>query len=118
MTAYLFGELPEIDKVRATAVYVRQSQSGADDAHGESRKTQLALQDYARRLRRYDREDGVRLYDEGAGKSGQKRIDDRPELNRMYSDIVAGLISTVIVAREDRLFRDKQIGRASCRERV
>jgi resolvase-like protein len=107
MAAYLFGTLPEIDKFRSTAVYVRQSQTGADDAHGESRKTQLALQDYAARIRNDGREGGVRLYDEGAGKSGQKRIDQRPELNRLYSDIEAGLVSTIIVAREGRLFRDK-----------
>jgi hypothetical protein len=62
MAAYLFGTLPEIDKFRSTAVYVRQSQTGTDDAHGESRKTQLALQDYAARIHNDGREGGVPLF--------------------------------------------------------
>lgn len=70
------GALPDIDKKRATAVLVRQSKTGADTAQAESRETQLGLQDYCKLLYRDDMSD-VRLYDEGAGVSGQKRIDQR-----------------------------------------
>src|SRR5947209_13944439 len=80
------GELPEIDRKRATAVLVRQSRTGADTAQAESRETQLGLQDYGRRLYRDDKPD-VRLYDEGAGVSGQKRIDEREKLDELYKNM-------------------------------
>ena len=51
----------------------------------------------------------MRLYDEGAGVSGQKRIDQRKELDRLYQDMNRGTIGTIIVAREDRLFRNKHM---------
>jgi len=70
------GLLPSIDRKRATAVLVRQSGIGADTEMAESRETQLGLQDYARLLYGEEEPD-VRLYDEGAGVSGQKRIDQR-----------------------------------------
>ena len=46
---YIDG-LPNIDKKRITAVLVRQSKTGADTAQGESRETQLGLQDYGKLL--------------------------------------------------------------------
>jgi DNA invertase Pin-like site-specific DNA recombinase len=101
-------DLPEIDRKRATAVLVRQSRTGADTAQAESRETQLGLQDYGRQLYRGDEPD-VRLYDEGAGVSGQKRIDQREELDRLYKDMHRGVIGTVILSREDRLFRNKHM---------
>ena len=79
-------ELPKIDRKRATAVLVRQSKTGADTAQAESRETQLGLQDYGRLLYG-DEEPNVRLYDEGAGVSGQKRIDQRNELDRLFQDV-------------------------------
>src|SRR5690348_14084778 len=88
--------LPEIDKTRATAVLVRQSRTGADTAQAESRETQLGLQDYGKLLYGDD-EPNVRLYDEGAGVSGQKRIDQRAELDRLYKDMHKGLIGTVVM---------------------
>jgi hypothetical protein len=100
-----FNILPTIDlRLRALAVYIRQSGVDADNAHGESRETQLALIEYARHI-----SSNVRIYDEGAGQSGQKRIDERPKLAMMYADCTAGLIGGIIVAREDRLFRDKHM---------
>ena len=100
--------LPNIDKKRATAVLVRQSKTGADTAQAESRETQLGLQDYGRLLYGDDEPD-VRLYDEGAGVSGQKRIDQRSELDRLFQDMHKGLVGTVVLAREDRLFRNKHM---------
>jgi DNA invertase Pin-like site-specific DNA recombinase len=102
------GALPEIDKKRATAALVRQSKSGADTAQAESRETQLGLQDYGRLLYGDDEPD-VRLYDEGSGVSGQKRIDQRKELDRLYQDINRGIVGTIVLAREDRLFRNKHM---------
>ena len=57
--------LPSIDRKRITAVLVRQSKTGADTAQGESRETQLGLQDYGKLLYGDD-EPLVKLYDEGA----------------------------------------------------
>src|SRR2546423_13070429 len=99
------GTLPEIDKKRATAVLVRQSKSGADTAQAESRETQLGLQEYGKQLYGDDEPD-VRLYDEKSGVSGQKRIDQRAQLDRLYQDMHRGLIGTILLTREDRLFRN------------
>lgn len=101
-------ELPDIDENRAIAVLVRQSKSGADTTHAESRETQLGLQDYGKQLYRKHEPD-VRLYDEKSGVSGQKRIDQRQELDRLYQDMHRGVIGTIVVAREDRLFRNKHM---------
>jgi hypothetical protein len=102
------GTLPEIDRKRVTAVLVRQSKSGADTAMTESRETQLGLQEYAKLLYGDD-EPLVELYDEGAGVSGQKRIDQREELDRLYRDMHKGIIGTIVLAREDRIFRNKHM---------
>jgi len=101
-----YGTLPVIDKTRATANLVRQSINGADIEYVESREHQLGLQVYSALLYG-DVKPNVRLYDEGAGVSGQKRIDQRGELDRLYRDIAAGIVGTIVLAREDRLFRNK-----------
>ena len=49
-TGNFYGTLPPIDKKKVLSVYVRQSSSGADDAHGENRGTQLNLVKYAKKL--------------------------------------------------------------------
>lgn len=103
-----YDRLPEIDTSRAVAILVRQSKTGADTAHAESRETQLGLQEYGRQLFG-NAEPDVRLYDEGAGVSGQKRIDQRVELDRLYRDMRSGIIGTIVLAREDRLFRNKHL---------
>ncbi len=102
------GALPKIDRKRATAVLVRQSKTGADTAQAESRETQLGLQEYAKLLYGDDEPD-VRLYDEGAGVSGQKRIDQREKLDWLYQDMHKGIIGTIVLSREDRLFRNKHM---------
>src|SRR5574340_154032 len=85
-------ELPKaIDKTRYTAVLIRQSDHKAAADHIFSRESQLKLIRYAMRLRGDETEEWIRIYDEGAGVSGQKRIDQRKELNRLYKDIKAGL---------------------------
>src|SRR5262249_25512137 len=69
---------------------------------------QLGLQEYGALL--YGNEEPlVELYDEGAGVSGQKRIDQRAELDRLYRDMNKGIIGAVVMAREDRLFRNKHM---------
>src|SRR5712692_11827990 len=101
-------ELPkQIDKKRYTAVLIRQSDDRADADHIFSRESQLKLVKYAMRLRGDETEEWIRIYDEGAGVSGQKRIDQRKELNRLYSDIKKGIIGSVVIMHEDRLFRDE-----------
>ncbi len=101
-------ELPkQIDKKRYTAVLIRQSDHKAEADHIFSRESQLKLVNYAVRLRGDETNEWVRLYDEGAGVSGQKRIDQRKELNRLYSDIKAGLVGSLVIIHEDRLFRDE-----------
>ena len=101
-------EMPkQIDKKRYTAVLIRQSDHKAEADHIFSRESQLRLVLYAVRLRGDEDDKWVRLYDEGAGVSGQKRIDQRKELNRLYADIKAGLIGSLVIIHEDRLFRDE-----------
>lgn len=102
------GVLPEIAIHRIVAVYIRQSGKDADTNNGESRKTQLLLRDFALKLVKGD-VNRVRVYDEGAGKNGQKRIDERPELNRLWADLDTGVIGAIIVSREDRLFRNRHM---------
>ena len=104
------GNLPTIDTTRDIAVYIRQSGNGADTRNGESRETQLSLKEYAKSLLKYNNsKKSVKEYDEGAGVSGQKRIDERPKLDELYRDIASGKIGTIIVAMENRLFRDKHL---------
>ncbi|TMC16152.1 MAG: hypothetical protein E6J34_20415 [Chloroflexi bacterium] len=103
-----FGTLPVIDKTRVTANLIRQSGKGADIEYVESREHQLGLQDYSALLYGDDTP-RVLLYDEGAGVSGQKRIDQRKVLDRLYRDINAGIVGTIVVGREDRLFRNKHM---------
>jgi len=101
-------EMPkQIDKKRYTAVLIRQSDDRAEEDHIFSRESQLKLVGYAMRLRGDETDEWIRLYDEGAGVSGQKRIDQRKELNRLYADIKAGIVGSLVIIHEDRLFRDE-----------
>ncbi len=100
-------EMPkEIDKKRYTAVLIRQSDHRAEAEHVFSRESQLKLALYAVRLRGDEDEKWIRIYDEGAGVSGQKRIDQRKELNHLYKDIQDELVGSLVIMHEDRLFRD------------
>lgn len=58
-------------------------------------------------------EDDIVLYDEGAGISGTKGYDERPKLSKLYLDIANDVIGSVVVARGDRLFRDKHFRNVS-----
>ena len=101
-------DLPkQLDRSRDTAVLIRQSDHRAGEDHSFSRESQLQLVAYAQRLRGDATDEHVHVYDEGAGVSGQKRIDERVELSRLYSDIKRWLIGSVVIIHEDRLFRDE-----------
>ena len=119
------GSLPQIDRTRATAVLVRRSkkvtplskeqlkelkelktQDDIETDYIESRQAQLELVNYAKLLYGSDTPN-VRLYDEGDGVSGQKRIDQREKMDELYQDMNRGIIGTIVAAREDRLFRNK-----------
>jgi DNA invertase Pin-like site-specific DNA recombinase len=106
----------EIDLERYTAVLIRQSEERAAKDHIFSREMQLELPIYAMRLRKEKTDTWIHVYDEGAGVSGQKRIDEREELNRLYYDIKHGIvgedgvrrtIGSLVIINEDRLFRDE-----------
>src|SRR5260370_26110747 len=102
-------EMPkQIDKKRYTAVLIRQSDHRAEADHIFSRESQLKLIQYAVRLRGDEDDKMVLLYDEAAGDSGQKRIDQRKELNRLYGDIKAGIIGSFGMIHADTLFRAQQ----------
>jgi hypothetical protein len=89
----------------SSAVYVRQSKDlDEDNANYESRETQLALIEFAKKLRQ---DDNVILYDEGIGVSGQKSIAERAYMDSLYKAVINGEIGSIFVARLDRLFRDK-----------
>src|SRR5713226_5879037 len=107
-------DLPkQIDRERYTAVLIRQSDHRADEDHIFSRESQLKLPQYAMRLRGDETDEWIRVYDEEAGVSGQKRIDQRTELNRLYNDIKRGIVDkngikrtvgSLVIVHEDRLF--------------
>lgn len=102
-----FGLQRPLDPMRDTAVLIRQSDHRAAEDHAFSRESQLQLVAYATRLRGDETDEHVRVYDEGAGVSGQKRIDERVELQRLYNDIQNGQIGSLVIMHEDRLFRDE-----------
>lgn len=98
-----------VDRQRYTAVLIRQSDHRAEADHIFSRESQLKLVQYAMRLRGATTDEWIRMYDEGARVSGQKRIDQRKELNRLYNDIKQGLVGSLVIIHEDRLFRDEYL---------
>lgn len=102
-----------LDLVRKTGVLIRQSRKGADlDSH-ESRLRQESLVPVAVTLRGDQDRSNIILYDEGSGVSGTKGYDERPQLSRLYLDIANGVIGSIVVARADRLFRDKHFRNVS-----
>ncbi|HEV2461876.1 MAG TPA: recombinase family protein, partial [Ktedonobacterales bacterium] len=95
------------DLARKTGVLIRQSKKGADLDSRESRLRQESLVPVAMSLRGDADASNVILYDEGSGVSGTKSYDKRPQLSRLYLDIANGVVGSIVVARVDRLFRDK-----------
>jgi hypothetical protein len=102
-----------IDRARKTGVLIRQSKKGADLDSRESRLRQESLVPVAIALRGDDDDSSIILYDEGSGVSGTKGYDQRPQLSRLYLDLANGVIGSIIVARADRLFRDKHFRNVS-----
>jgi len=96
-----------IDLTRKTGVLIRQSKKGADLDSRESRMKQESLVPVAIKLRGDSGSENIILYDEGSGVSGTKGYSERPELTRLYQDIANDVIGSIVVARADRLFRDK-----------
>ncbi|MGI9061218.1 MAG: hypothetical protein ACR2H5_21865 [Ktedonobacteraceae bacterium] len=96
-----------IDLSRKTAVLIRQSNKKADKDHYESRLLQENLVPIAMKLRGETDITNILVFDEGAGISGTKGYDERPKLSKLYLDIENGIVGSVVVARADRLFRDK-----------
>jgi DNA invertase Pin-like site-specific DNA recombinase len=102
-----------IDLARKTGVLIRQSRKGADLDSRESRLRQESLVPVAIALRGDADGTNIILYDEGSGVSGTKGYDQRPELSRLYMDIANDVIGCIVVARADRLFRDKHFRNVS-----
>jgi len=96
-----------IDLSRYTAVLIRQSDERGKEEHAYSREAQLKLVEYAMRLRDDTTDVHIRIYDEGAGVSGQKHIHQRKVLNELYNDVKRGIIGSLVIIHEDRLFRDQ-----------
>jgi DNA invertase Pin-like site-specific DNA recombinase len=94
-------------------VLIRQSRKGADLDSRESRLRQESLIPVAITLRGDTDGSNIILYDEGSGVSGTKGYDHRPELSRLYMDIANDMIGRIVVARADRLFRDKHFRNVS-----
>lgn len=109
--SYMYGY--EIDLLRRTAVLMRQSKRGGDEKNPESRLRQEGLVRVAIEIR--DDHDGTMVVecDEGSGISGQKKIYERPKLMQLWEGIQNDTIGSVIVAREDRLFRDRFLTQAT-----
>ena len=55
----------------------------------------------------------VRIYDKGAGVSGRKGIDKRHILRQFHYDLADNKIGDIVLARADRLFRDKHFDNVS-----
>ena len=102
-----------VDLSRKTGVLIRQSRRGSDKNHYESRLRQESLVPVAIAIRGDADDANVLLYDEGAGVSGTKGYDQRPKLSKLYMDIANNVVGSIVVARADRLFRDKHFRNVS-----
>jgi len=96
-----------VDLGRKTAVLLRQSMKNADKDHYESRLIQESLVPIAMKIRGEATDGNILVYDEGAGISGTKGYDEREKLSQLYLDIANDVVGSLLVARPDRLFRDK-----------
>src|SRR6266446_9736230 len=103
----------ELDLTRKTAALMRQSRRGADEHNPESRLRQEGLVRVAVEIRADHDPLMVIECDEGSGVSGKKKIYERPKLLQLWEGIQNGTVGSVIVAREDRLFRDRFLTQAT-----
>src|SRR5438067_13308877 len=106
LSSYELGH-SSIDLTRKTAVLIRQSMKKADKAHFESRLLQENLIPIAIKIRKDEDDRNILVYDEGAGVSGTKGYDEREKLSALYLAIANDIVGSLLVARPDRLFRDK-----------
>src|SRR2546425_5171265 len=103
----------QLDTSRDTAILIRQSKRGSDAEHYESRLLQESLIPFVMAARQEFDLTHVRIFDEGAGVSGTKGPDKRKKLRSMLENIVSNLIGDIVLARADRLFRDKHFANVS-----
>jgi len=103
----------QLDRSRITAILIRQSRRGSDKIHIESRMLQESLIPFVKVAREEDTLDNIHIFDEGSGISGTKGVDKRKKLRTMMEEIVAGIIGDIVLARPDRLFRDKHFSNVS-----
>ncbi|HLI87720.1 MAG TPA: recombinase family protein [Ktedonobacteraceae bacterium] len=103
----------EVDLTRKTGVLIRQSRKKSDKSHYEGRLRQETMVPIAIAIRGDEDDRNIELYDEGAGVSGTKGYDERPKLSRLYIDIANDVVGSLVLARADRLFRDKHFRNVS-----
>ncbi len=108
-----FHKAIHLDTSRDTAILIRQSGRGANITHYESRLLQESLIPFVMEARGETDLSHVRVYDEGAGVSGRKGIDKRLILRQLHYDLADNLIGDIVLARADRLFRDKHFDKVS-----
>jgi hypothetical protein len=108
-----FHKQIKLDTSRDTAILIRQSRKGSQVAHYESRLLQESLIPFVMQARGDSEDTHIRIYDEGSGVSGTLGMDKRLKLRGLLEDIVNGLIGDIVVARADRLFRDKHFQNVS-----
>ncbi len=109
----MFQQSIQLDLSRATAILYRQSRRGSDKVHIESRMLQESLKPFVVAARGEDSEENIHVFDEGAGVSGTKGIDKRKKLQELHIEIASNLIGDIVLARPDRLFRDKHFANVS-----
>src|ERR1700730_3530456 len=102
-----------LDKSRNTAILIRQSKRGSDALHYEGRLLQESLIPFVQEAREEDDLEHIHIFDEGAGVSGTKGVDKRNKLKDLHVEIAGNLIGDVVLARPDRLFRDKHFDKVS-----
>ena len=103
----------QLDRSRNTAILIRQSKRGSDAEHYEGRLLQESLIPFVMTAREEDDLEHVHIFDEGAGVSGTKGVDKRDKLKDLHVEIAGNLIGDVVLARPDRLFRDKHFDKVS-----
>jgi hypothetical protein len=108
-----FHHSVQLDLSRDTAILIRQSRKGSHVAHYESRLLQESLIPFVMQARGESDLTHIRIFDEGSGVSGTKGPDKRKKVRMLLEDIVSGLIGDLVLARADRLFRDKHFNNVS-----
>src|SRR5207302_2467664 len=83
------------------------SRRGSDKTHIEGRMLQESLIPFVKAAREEDTLEHIHIFDEGAGVSGTKGVDRRKKLRTMMEEMAGNIIGDIVLARPDRLFRDK-----------